>query len=190
MTSYQLWDPRAAAIAVLLFFAVAGCSTGSHMERGFVNSSPAPQRGMSILVTPFQNLTTHPGAGSAMARIMAAELYQEGQFSVQEAPVLSVERGREELPAGDAVALARAAGADAVLSGSVTEFDYRRGFRKQPVVGISVRLVRTDGTVLWAASGSEAGSAYLGRDSLTGAAQRMAMRLVQGLASSMREDKP
>lgn len=177
-------------VPLLLLAVLAGCSTGFHLERGFINSSPAPQLGMSVLVVPFQNLTTHPGAGQAVARIMAAEMYQEGLFTVQEAPSLSMEQPPEDGPVAEAVAQARAAGADAVLSGSVTEYDYRRGFRKQPVVGASIRLVRTDGTVLWAVSASEAGSAYLGRDSLTGAAQRMAMRLVQALALTMKEEKP
>ncbi|HFC54144.1 MAG TPA: hypothetical protein ENJ43_06890 [Gammaproteobacteria bacterium] len=177
------------AVALLLLL-LAGCSTGFHLERGFVNSSPAPQRGMSVLVVPFRNLTTHPGAGLAMGRIMAAELYQQGVFAVHEAPGLNMEREPKHGPVAEAVAQARAAGADAVLSGSVTEFDYRRGFRKQPVVGVSIRLVRTDGTVLWAVSATETGNAYLGRDSLTGAAQRMAMRLVQALALTMKEEKP
>ncbi len=172
----------------VLLLLLAGCSTGFHLERGFVNSSPAPQRGMSVLVVPFHNLTTHPGAGVAMGRIMAAELYQQGLFTVQESPSLEQEGVSGDDPGSDAVVQARVVGADAVLSGSVTEYGYRQGFRKQPVVGISLRLIRTDGTVLWAASASEAGNAYLGRDSLTGAAQRMAMRLVDSLALTMKED--
>ena len=85
------------------------------------------------------------------------------------------------------VAMARAAGADAVLTGSVTEYGYRYGFRKQPVVGVNIRLIRTDGTVLWAASVSGVGSAWPGKDSLTGTAQRTTMRMVESLSKKIME---
>ncbi len=176
-------------LVVLAAFWLTGCSTGSHLERNFVNSSPPPQRGMSVLVVPFQNLTVHPKAGVAVARLVATELYKEGLFSIQESPLLNTAQSVDNHPAEEPVAIARASGADVVLTGSVTEFGYRYGFRKQPVVGISVRLIRTDGTILWAASASEVGSAYLGRDSATEAAQRLVMRLVQGLSQHMMEDK-
>ncbi len=162
---------------------LAGCATGSHLERDYISDSPSPQRHMSVLVLPFQNLTVHPKAGVALAGIMATELRKEGIFEIQESPLL--EGGDDDSVSAAPIAMARAAGTDAVLLGFVTEYGYRYGFRKQPVVGIDLRLIRTDGTVLWAASASEAGSAYLGRDSVTEAAQRLVMRLVQRLSEQM-----
>ncbi len=176
-------------IIVIVALLLGGCSTGTHLERNFISSSPSPQRGMSVLVVPFHNLTVHPEAGTAVARLMATELYRAGVFSVQESPLLNAQQPVGNSALNEPVAMARAAGADAVLSGAVTEYGYRRGFRKQPVVGVDVRLIRTDGTVLWAESASEAGSAYLGRDSLTEAAQRLVMRIVQTLSQNMVEGK-
>ncbi len=167
----------------IVLFGMIGCSTGSHLERDYISDSPSPQRQMSVLVIPFRNLTVHPNAGLALARLMATELRKEGVFDVRESPRL--ESGSDGPIPDEPVAMARAAGVDAVLLGFVTEYGYRYGFRKQPVVGIDLRLIRTDGTVLWAASASEAGSAYLGRDSVTEAAQRMVMRLVQRLSEQM-----
>ncbi|HHS83455.1 MAG TPA: hypothetical protein ENK38_00815 [Gammaproteobacteria bacterium] len=184
---------RYKAVATLLLgaaiFWLAGCTTGSHLERSFINNSPPPQRDMSVLVVPFQNLTVHPNAGTAVAKLIATELYKDGIFTVQESPLLDTVQSAGNHLAEEPVAMARAAGADVVLTGSVTEYGYRYGFRKQPVVGITIRLIRTDGTILWAASASEVGSAYLGKDSVTEAAQRVVMRLVQGLSQLMMEDK-
>ncbi len=186
-------NSRYKAVAFVLFAVAAlwlsGCTTGSHLERNFISNSPPPQRDGSVLVVPFQNLTVHPKAGVAVAKIVATELYKEGLFSVQESPLLNAAQPVGNHSTDEPVAMARAAGADAVLIGSVTEYGYRYGFRKQPVVGISVRLIRTDGAVLWAASASEVGSAYLGRDSMTEAAQRVVMRLVQELSQQMMEGK-
>jgi len=162
---------------------LAGCSTGSHLERDYISDSPAPQRHMKVLVPPFRNLTVHPKAGVALAGILATELRKQGIFDIQESLIL--EGGGDGSASDDPLSMARAAGADAVLVGFVTEYGYRYGFRKQPVVGIDLRLVRTDGTVLWAVSASEAGSAYVGRDSVTEAAQRLVMRLVQRLSEQM-----
>ncbi len=162
---------------------LAGCSTGSHLERDYISDSPAPQRHMKVLVPPFRNLTVHPKAGIALAGILATELRKQGVFDIEESPLL--ENGSDGSASDNPLAMARAAGADAVLVGFVTEYGYRYGFRKQPVVGVDIRLVRTDGTVLWAVSASEAGSAYLGRDSVTEAAQRLVMRLVKKLSEQM-----
>ena len=175
---------------VVVAFLLAGCSASSHLERNFINSSPPPQHDMSVLVVPFQNLTVHSGAGVVVARLAATELYQAGLFTVHESPLLNAaQTAGASSGVDDPVAMARAAGSDAVLTGSVIEYGYRYGFRKQPVVGADIRLIRTDGSVLWAGSASEAGSAYLGRDSATEAAQRMVMRMVQMLEQKMVERK-
>ncbi len=180
----RIWFVFPLVLGGVALWLLAGCSTGSHLERSYVSESPSPQRQMSVLIVPFRNLTIHPNAGVAVAGLMATELRKEGIFDLQESPLLS--SGGTDPNFGDPLAMARTAGVDAVLLGFVTEYGYRYGFRKQPVVGVDVRLVRTDGTVLWAASASEAGSAYLGRDSVTEAAQRLIMRLVRELSEQLK----
>ncbi len=172
---------------VMIVLWLGGCSGNSHLERSFVSNAPVPAHNMRVLVVPFRNLTVYPGAGVTIARFSATELYKKRIFTVQEFPMFSSAQPARNRSVDEPVTVARAAGADAVLTGSVTEYGYRYGFRKQPVVGIDIRLIRTDGTVLWAASVSGVGSVWPGKDSLTGTAQRTVMRMVESLSNRTME---
>ncbi len=188
------WPPgstcRVAGLIVAAVLLLAGCSSGSHLQRQYIGSAPPPQPDMRVLIVPFQNYTAHPGAGGYIARLAATELYKERLFVIQELSSGGASQSGGNRRIGDPVAAARAAGADAVLSGSVMEYGYRYGLRKQAVVGITMRLTRTDGAVLWAVSTSRTGSVYLGRDSASRVAQQAVMSTVQSLSRQMGESSP
>lgn len=172
------------ALAPLL---VAGCA-GDGMGRDFVAPDIAAPNELEVAVIPFENLSSYPSAGRIVAQLVATELYQRRVFHLMEATELRRrERERDLTDAAlgrsmVAAEFARAIGVDAVLLGSVSEYGYQHGLHEEPKVGINLRLVRAgDGTVLWASSYSDAGHAYLRRETLNAVAQRAVMRMVDAL---------
>lgn len=136
-----------------------------------------------VAVLPFENLTDHPKAGKVMTRLMLTELYRQHTFSVREAPHreqrLQYGMAADTLPTQKVRELAHTLNVDGVLLGSVTEYRYQHGLREEPVVGLSVRMVRTcDGKVVWAANRGVVGRGFFNRESLSQVGQRIVAALV------------
>ncbi len=174
-------------LAVMAALVLSSCASSRGVESEMparLASPDAPQ----VAVLPFENLTDYPNADRILTRLVSAELYRQGLFRVREESRTSRElqdaqRGRGET---SAVTLARQIanelGAEAVLMGSVTEYRYQHGLHEEPVVGLSMRMVRAcDGRVIWASSRSSGGRGFLHRDSLNQAAQRVAQALAAEL---------
>lgn len=157
-----------------------GCAGGSSLARDYVNSNAAPKADLKVVVMPFENYTNHPGAGEIAAQLLTTELYQRGLFRLTEESTRR--RALADLHQPDIAVVAQRLNVDAVLVGSVSEYGYRRGVHDRPTVGLNARLVRAgDGEVLWAASHSEVGKGFMGKDSLNEAAQRVVARMVENL---------
>ena len=174
-----------------LLFLLAACAPFSEGTL-YVDASAPPDRGMSVAVAPFENLSTHPRAGLIISQLVLNELYGRGLFKPLEESEMRlrlVALGIELAGLGEetvASAVAEALGVDAVLVGGVTEYRYQFGLKEEPSVGINMRLVRPDGTVIWAASDSAVGIGILRRPSLNETAQNLVGDMIDGLAGAAR----
>jgi len=176
-------------VSAVLLLSLSACG----INRGIEKNEPA-NRVLSplaplVALLPFENLSEYPNAGEILTRLMATELYRQRLFNIREEDDLyrqvaaeQSEKGRLPSTPPRVQQLAHKLGVDAVLLGSVTEFHYQHGLREEPVVGLSVRLVRScDGQVVWAASRSVSGKGVLRRESLNQVAQRVVQELVNEL---------
>jgi hypothetical protein len=181
----------ARASATLLVLFIAACGAISEGTR-YVNDSAPPRRAMSVAVSPFENLSTHPSAGLILSQLVLSQLYARGLFKPLEETemrrrlkALEIELeglGEEAVAAATAEAL----GVDAILLGGVTEYRYQFGLKEEPSVGVNMRLVRADGTILWAASDSAVGTGIFRRPSLNETAQSLVGDMIDGLVAASR----
>ncbi len=179
------------AIVLSVLAALAGCggyAGGPH----FVNAEAAPTRTMTVALLPFENLSSDPNAGQIVAQMFASELYARNLFRLIEETEarkratdarIDLNLLGEKATAGQAAA---ALNVDAILLGSVAEYRYQHGLKEEPSVGLSARLVRRDGTVLWATSQATVGGGVLQRGSLSATAQDLVSTMVQALAGASR----
>ncbi len=181
-------------LALLPFLSACGVNRG--LERDDLQSRVLSPHAPLIAVLPFENLSEHPNAGEILTRLMATALYRQKSFNIREEPKwvpggADKDVNSEKLPSTmpEIQQLAHKLGADAALLGSVTEFHYQHGLREEPVVGLSVRLVRScDGKVVWAASRSVSGKGLFRRESLNQVAQRMVDLLAKELGMMTSND--
>ncbi len=175
-------------VVLLVVFALSACASNKGIEKDGAQSRTVSPDTPHVAVLPFENLSEHPNAGQILTQLMNTELYQQGAFLIREESALLQQLRNEK--EGDkqtrsvprAQQLAHKLGVDAVLLGSVTEYRYQHGLREEPVVGLSVRMVRgCDGQVVWASSQSVTGRGFIHRDSLNQAAQRVVHTLATEL---------
>jgi hypothetical protein len=136
--------------------------------------------GLKVVILPFSNLTTTPDAGKSVTALFVSAVNVRHPFILIDYPERerlsrSVDPATGAVPASVRVRIRSSTGADAVLSGSVTEFEYRVGGATRPVVGMSWTLVSLKtGRVLWAASVSQMGSCFWTcRETVTGLARKL-----------------
>lgn len=172
----------------LLLAAILGACSGVPSPV-YVNAAAPPQRGITVAILPFENLSTDPNAGIVIAQMTASELYARGLFKLMEETEARRRAGEARIDLsqlGEATAAGQAAKAlavDAVLIGSVAEYRYQHGLKEEPTVSVTARLVRADGTVMWATTRSSIGGGFLQRGSLSETAQALTGLMVQSLAS-------
>ncbi len=170
---------------IVIVFLLSACTGNRELERERGQERTVAPDAPSVLILPFENLSEHPGAGRILTRLMGTELYRQKIFRLREELALHRQAHNGEdggNPYGTQLQLTEKPDMDAVLLGSVTEYRYQHGLREEPVVGLSVRLVREcDRRVVWAASQNISGRGFLHRDSLNQAAQRVVSRLAREL---------
>jgi polysaccharide biosynthesis protein PelC len=158
----------------------------------YVNPAAVPSRAMTVAILPFENPSSDPNAGQIVSQLFASELYARGLFRLMEeteARKRAVDAKLNIALLGEAASAAQAAaalGVDAILFGTVGEYRYQHGLKEEPTVGLSVRLVRRDGVVLWAASQSAVGGGIVQRGSLSETAQGVVASLADRLAGAAR----
>ncbi len=177
-------------IVLALLSSLSACGLNRGIERDELQNRVVPPLAPLVAVLPFENLSEHPNAGEILTRLMATELYRQKLFNVREETGPYQQTAAAEEGSGEALPstlpriqqLAHKLGVEAALLGSVTEFHYQHGLREEPVVGLSVRLVRScDGQVVWAAGRSVTGRGLIRRESLNQVAQRLVHELVNEL---------
>ena len=148
--------------SVLFLLMIASCA-GPNAE--FLSPNTDLPK-LKVVVLPFSNLTTTPDAGKAVTEIFLSELQIRHPFSVLPLPKGTLPQTRSTGPEDSLTPDIRAriqamTGADAALTGTVTEFEYRVGGTTRPVSALSWTLLslRT-GRILWAANASRMGSCF------------------------------
>lgn len=165
-TPYQMGQRRNPLIQTctvsFLMIAMAGCvapgggSThfGSAGRRANVFVTPEHRTANSVAVMPFRAATEL--IGTSVSDMFVTELLKTQRYQLIERSQLANVLGEAEvalagLTAGQAARLGQMAGADAVIIGSVSEYENvaQRG-HTLPVVGVSVRMIdSTTSRILW-----------------------------------------
>ncbi len=116
--------------------------------------APGARAAERVAVMPFRAATEL--IGTSVSDLFVTELMKIGRYELIERGQLANVLGETDvqlsgLTQGQAVQVGRMAGADAVVIGTVSEYEnIAQGGRTLPVVGISVRLIdTTTGKVLW-----------------------------------------
>ncbi len=181
----------AVAVAILL----AGC--GNQFVRNYVAGPEQFEPVAVVAVAPFENLTDFPNAGEVVSDIFAAELITLGRYKVIERETTVRLTSEAQLPwpplvdRSYAVELGRKIQADAVVIGTVNEYNYRldklRQSPREPAVSYSIRMINVrSGAVIWAATMTS--SSYdvftSERDPVNRIAQEIAHEMAKHLAEA------
>ncbi|MCD6459653.1 hypothetical protein J7L67_03175 [bacterium] len=147
-------------ICFILIIAVFFFYTGCDYSRQYVRQDLYYEQLGKIAVLPFNNHSSNSQAGETLTHLFTTELLAREEFNV----VSSYELKRKlnlDYPASgeDIIAqtplsdISKLVGADSVIIGVVTQYQYKKGLREKPIVGIDVKCYLTDNNeVVWACS--------------------------------------
>lgn len=141
---------------LLVIFLYTGCDYSRQFTKKCFNFAQTGKIG----VLPFDNRTENPHAGVIVTDLMTTELYSRHKFDIVSPLTIKQTLGEnfelgatEILTAQSLKDLAKKCGADSFIVGSVTEYQYKKGLRDKPVVGIDAKLIIAEsGEVVWACS--------------------------------------
>ena len=166
----SMWEMVKYGLLTFVALGLAGCAQtgpGGHFGSAGRNANvfvtPEQRDVQTVAVLPFQAATEL--IGSSVSDMFVTELLRMHRYQLIERGQLSGVLGEAEvalsgLTSGQAAQLGQMAGADAVIIGSVSEYENiaERG-RSLPVVGISVRMIDSgSGRILWSVDHAERGS--------------------------------
>lgn len=121
-----------------------------------------------VAVIPFYNLSGRRDAGRIVTEIFVTELFRDGRFQVEEPGNVLQFMFDEwmkrvgEIDRERVVVLGRRLGVDAVITGTVEEFEDGMGAHAVPLVAITARMIGTeDGRVLWYGRNRKRGDDYI-----------------------------
>lgn len=151
-----------------------------------------------IAILPFENNTSDPEAAASFSEALATELYTTERFGVIErAEVVGSLSGMgakipEKMSNEVAAVLGGLIKADAVISGSVTEYGYRtvdlKNSVRVPSIGVSLRMIDVrENKVLWAASFSNSAGFFSSSNTLYLLALETAAELLEPIIDALPE---
>lgn len=122
-----------------------------------------------IAVLPFYNITGQKEAGKIVTNVFVTELFKSGRFHVEEPGNVLQFMVQEkidrigEIEIEQVQILGRRLGVNAVIVGTVDEFDEGKGGVYQtPTVSITARMVESDsGKLIWSAQNKKKGDDYI-----------------------------
>jgi uncharacterized protein YceK len=168
--------PIRTLVLALVVALLAGCST-LIAEKG----NRAIMKDQQFAVVPLLNLSETPQAGDKAASILAAVLRAEGVTDVRLylPPEGNLLTGDNQQRQSDAIAEARANGAQIIVAGTVEEWRYKAGQDNEPAVGVTL-IVSEPGSreMLWTGTAAQTG---WGRDGLGTTGRDVLEDLVQSM---------
>jgi len=149
------------AVLASSLFLLSGCA-----PEVVVRKRPEAGRRNRVAVLPFRPAPGFPSSGDIATEAFAAQLLQVQAYEVVERSALEVLLKEQKLGASgavdpfQAVEIGKLAGADAVVTGSVTEFNPRNFLMLPPAkVAVTVRMIDTrTGEVAWSAQHGAGGA--------------------------------
>jgi TolB-like protein len=149
------------ALSFLIFCLAASCAA---LPKGASKEDIPQIRKLAVL--PFDNITGSKNAGLIVASIYVTELFKTGRFLIEEPGNIRQFMIQEHIDTIGEVeldrlkVLGRRLGVDAVVVGTVEEFD--EGMRNGvPIVSITARMVTSaSGRVIWSAQNKRRGDDY------------------------------
>lgn len=182
---------KIALYLVIVLFLYNGC----HYSRQFAKPGVYSTQLGTMAVMPFDNLTVHSSAGAVATDLFTTELLARESFSIiapfeirETLEVEPIADTRDILSHHTISELGSKLEADTLLMGSVTEYEYKKGVRDTPVVGLDVKVVVAEtGEILWASSltREEIGFIFY-QGSLNETAQKVCRQLVAELQRSLK----
>ena len=181
--------PWIGLLAMLLAGCVTDSGTGGRGSGGSGTGAPnvyvarGAEDVQKIAVMPFRAATEL--VGSSVSDLWVTELLQMGRYDVMERSQMSAVLGETEvslsgLTSGQAAQVGQMIGAEAVVLGTVSEYEkVAMGGRTYPVVGISARMIDAQtGRILWSVD-------YSARGSSSSTLSRQARAVVQSMAQAL-----
>ncbi len=154
-----------AGMVVVLLAAAAGCASKRQAEATFHEPTMDFSLVRKVAVMPFANLSTTQTADERVRDVFMTMLQATGQIYVL--PMGEVQRGlsRVEMPNPTApseqevVALAKAIGCDALITGSVLEYgEARSGSASAGYISVTVQMLEAgSGKLVWSAQSTKGG---------------------------------
>lgn len=134
-----------------------------------------------IAVIPLSNLSQTPQAGDQAASILSVLLRAEGATDVRlylpedQDPLAYDNRVRQQ----EAQTRAMQNGADLIVSGTVDEWQYKKGLDGEPAIGITLEVRDpSDDRVVWSGTGARTG---WGREGLSVAGHKVLQSLLNAM---------
>lgn len=146
-------------------FLVIGCAAQAKSTK----TTEAIKKIKKVAVLPFNNITGQREAGKIVTNVFVTEMFKSGRFHVEEPGNVFQFMIQEridtigEIEVERAKILGRRLNVDAVIVGTVEEFDDGRGGAfPSPVVSITARMIESDsGMLIWAAQKKKKGDDYI-----------------------------
>ncbi len=137
-----------------------------------------------LAVIPFENESSSPEAGRVVSKLFSTELQAKTTLAIMPDHEIRNRIGLEEVKPGSPryfTELGKKLGVSTLVTGTITEYRYRRSLGEAPVVGITVRMIDvTSGNLLWGAAIADEGWCFLNyRGSLSELAQKQCRYLVK-----------
>lgn len=149
-------------LLTLTLFFIAGCATPSR------EVSP-PTASKKVAILPFYNISGYRDAGKIVANVFVTEMFKSGRFLVEEPGNIAHFMMQERIDTLGEIEIERLKilgkrlGVDAVLTGTVEEFDDGRGgISSVPTVSITARMISSNtGQLVWSAQNKKRGDDYI-----------------------------
>lgn len=153
------------AILFVLIAVLAGC--GAYKPR--LKASTEGVQAKKVAVLPFNNISGKRDAGDIVTNIFITELFRLGRFQVEEPgnviQFIIQEKVNTigEMDLENLQILGRRLGVDAVLVGTVEEYDDGKSMATPvPVVSVSARMIDPNkGTIIWSSQNRRKGDDYI-----------------------------
>src|SRR3990170_5780056 len=149
-------------LLTLTLFFIAGCATSSK------EVSP-PTASVKVAILPFYNISGYRDAGKIVANVFVTEMFKSGRFRVEEPGNIAHFMIQERIDTVGEIEIERLKilgkrlGVDAVMTGTVEEFDDGRGgISSVPTVSITARMISSNtGQLVWSAQNKKRGDDYI-----------------------------